>query len=113
LWTSRFDKNPAIVGQVVEVHDTTFTIVGVAPPGFLGVTRDWSPSPDLWLPLTKLAAVTSSFDGLDVFHQRDLRWLLVVGRLASGATHASTQAEMPEIAGRLSISDVASNKGWG
>jgi predicted permease len=48
LWNRRFRSDPAVIGKTVEVGlfggvYTTYTVVGVAPPGFRGVSEPWKP----------------------------------------------------------------------
>src|SRR5690606_22207825 len=40
LWERRFQSDPAIVGRTMELNDRTFEIVGVAAPGFRGLTDE-------------------------------------------------------------------------
>ena len=50
LWNERFHAAPGVVGSAVVVGTKTYTIVGVAPPGFTGVAA--GQPIDLWLPVT-------------------------------------------------------------
>src|SRR5262245_31467401 len=47
-WQRRFARDPAIVGKSVTVNGHPFTIIGVTPPDFFGVTV--GESPDIWAP---------------------------------------------------------------
>src|SRR5215475_13185005 len=47
-WQRRFARDPAIVGKSVAVNGHPFTIIGVTPPDFFGVTV--GESPDVWAP---------------------------------------------------------------
>ena len=47
-WQRRFARDPAIVGKSVAVNGHPFTIIGVTPPDFFGVTV--GEAPDLWAP---------------------------------------------------------------
>ncbi len=47
-WQRRFARDPAISGKSVAVNGYPFTIIGVTPPDFFGVTV--GESPDLWAP---------------------------------------------------------------
>ena len=38
-WQERFGANPAVIGQQLELNKTSFTIVGVTPPGFFGTLQ--------------------------------------------------------------------------
>ncbi len=37
LWTRRFGQDPGVIGRDIMLDDVPFTIVGVAPPKFLGM----------------------------------------------------------------------------
>ncbi len=47
LWMREFGGAPSVIGQPVRAGDQTFVIIGVAPQGFAGTTRNV----DLWLPI--------------------------------------------------------------
>src|SRR5262245_2976728 len=48
-WQRRFARDPAIVGKRITVNSYPFTIIGVTPPDFFGVTV--GEAPDLWAPM--------------------------------------------------------------
>lgn len=52
LWQRAFARNPAIVGQVMQFGDRPYTIVGVAPAGFTGVSM--AQPVDVFVPITHL-----------------------------------------------------------
>jgi predicted permease len=54
-WQRRFSCKPDVLGNVLPLNGTPFTIVGVAEPSFLGVAA--GDSPDVWLPLLMQAEV--------------------------------------------------------
>ncbi|HEY7055501.1 MAG TPA: ABC transporter permease [Vicinamibacterales bacterium] len=39
FWTRRFGADPAVIGRTIRLNTVAFTIVGVSPPGFTGLTR--------------------------------------------------------------------------
>lgn len=90
LWQRRFAGDPAVVGQTVEINERTVTVVGVAADGFRGATL----STELWLPLAMIGLVGSP----DILESRGTRFLPVLGRLVPGATVASAEAELDEVA---------------
>ena len=95
-WRREFDGNPAAVGRTIVLNGEAHTIVGVMPalrPPFAA---------DVWRPL---AANLAELDRGD--HS-----LLVVGRLAEGATLATGEAELQTIAARLAERYEESNRGW-
>ena len=44
----RFGADPAIIGRALVVNNLSLTVIGVAPPNFIGVNSIFGP--DLWLP---------------------------------------------------------------
>jgi len=47
LWTSRYGADPDIIGRSIEVNEAPYSVVGVLPRGFTGM----SGSAQLWLPI--------------------------------------------------------------
>ena len=95
LWQRRFGGRPDIVGRTVRLNAIDFTIVGVAPNGFMGVTVLFGP--DLWLPAmtTPLVAPRESAAWLT---DRSALSFNGVARLASGATIAQARAQLSTLA---------------
>jgi predicted permease len=54
-WQRRFARDPAIVGEAISVTGYPFTVIGVAPPEFFGVTV--GDAPDLWVPMMMRAQI--------------------------------------------------------
>lgn len=85
LWAERFGADSTLVGRSVSVNDHPHTVVGVAPPG---VTLYGA---DLW---TTMPVAPEEFP-------RDRRQFQILARIAPGATLAAVNAELDEIAGRV------------
>jgi putative ABC transport system permease protein len=98
LWLRRFDGDPTIVNQPITVNGESVSVVGVMPEGFSFIFRDI----DLWVPLA-LPETARTPRG---------RWMIVLGRLRSGATIAQAQTEMDAIHGRLTRAFPEFNTGW-
>ena len=76
-------------GATIAVNGRIVSIIGVAPPGFVG-TEIGGAAPELWLPV--------SFDGGEARLQEvRLSWLWVVGRLRPDVTVAQAQAAMTPV----------------
>ena len=95
-WQRRFGGANDVVGQALTINGTTFTVVGVGSPEFVGV---WLEQPvDIWAPLPTHAAVKYSqdysADGVDFsrpwMSQPGMRWLHVIVR-APRAQLAATE----------------------
>jgi predicted permease len=87
LWRRWFGADPGVVGRRLVLDDTPVTVAGVMPPGFrFPVTR----KAELW----KLSPYPDQMP-------RDMRFFLLVGRLAEGAQVAGAQAELKTFAQTL------------
>lgn len=55
-WQRRFARDPAIVGKSIALNGHPFTIIGVTPPEFFGITV--GEAPDLWAPAMMYAQIS-------------------------------------------------------
>ena len=102
FWERVLGSNPAIIGSAIKLDAQPFTVIGVMPQGFEFPT---STRVDAWAPL--------AFDPKDLHGQsRRARSLMVIGRLAPGASMADAQNQLSVLAGRISTEYASSNKGW-
>jgi putative ABC transport system permease protein len=93
LWQRRFGGSSNLVGQTIQLSDGNYTVVGIMPEGFRGV----SDRAELWLPMMMTSAVREASD-LEI---RDQRWHSVIARLKTGVSMGQAQSEMDTIARRL------------
>jgi len=91
-WLHRFAGDPSIVGRAVRVNEHPLTVVGVAAPGFHGVSLGFRPS--LYIPVTMKAVATPSWDDLE---DRRSRWLHVYARLKPGVSRERAEASIATI----------------
>ena len=96
LWKRRFGGDERILGTTVDLRGRSFTVIGVAAPGFHGVMRGLRI--DLFLPLA-----TRPLFGTrqDVVTTRDSRGFAVAARLRPGVDIDRAQAELDVIAADL------------
>jgi predicted permease len=87
LWRDRLGGVPDVVGRTLSIAEQAWTVVGVAPPGFRGVTG----STDLWIPV----------EAFDDGSERGSRYLQAVGRLAEGMTVGAAGEDLASVAARL------------
>ncbi|HEY1343105.1 MAG TPA: ABC transporter permease, partial [Bryobacteraceae bacterium] len=84
-WKRRFAGSPAVVGRIFGLGGVTFTIVGVAPPGFSG---EWIGKPaDLWIPKAMEFEVRSELP-----RNMGRRVTLMIARLKRGVRLEEAQA---------------------
>ena len=50
-WQQELAADPAVIGRVITINGTPFTVIGVMPGRFYGVDLN-EQSPDMWLPIT-------------------------------------------------------------
>ncbi|HKY03833.1 MAG TPA: ABC transporter permease, partial [Blastocatellia bacterium] len=105
LWQRRFNSDPNIVNQTLKINEKDFTVVGVMPEGFVGVTG----TAEIWIPMTMVSTIRSA----TVLQQRGSRWHQVIGRLKPSVTVAQAQADLTAIAEGLEQAYPASNKDRG
>jgi predicted permease len=98
LWQRRFGGREDILGQVLTLNRTPYTVVGVAPPGFRGARVTLS-TVELWVPLVQHPRMEG--DG-SLFADRDRFSVQVLGRLRNGASRSEAQAALQTVFGRLS-----------
>jgi predicted permease len=101
FWLRRYAGDSNVTGQHVTVNGSAYTIIGVLPKDFHLFDRDT----DLWMPIDRPGAETQ---------ERSFRsWLIAVGRLRSGVTLVSAQAEMNALGQRIAEAHPETNKDWG
>jgi len=84
LWSSRYARDPNIVGRTVIVNGMPTTVIGVMPRGF-----QFPANADIWRPMANFPSV--------VRQSRSDRRLAVLGRLAAGATEGQARAQIDAI----------------
>lgn len=96
-WNQRFNRDPGVIGRRFMLHGRAFTVIGIAPKGFMGETV--GQDPNLYVPLAMAEAV----DPGDPFVLHDppgvsrLMWLQVIGRRKPGVTLQQAQAAVDVI----------------
>ena len=94
IWKNQFNSDPRIVGSLVRLNRTPFTVVGVLPANFAGRLR----GPGIWIPFTMQRLF---YQGKDLFDDSSTRWLTVEGRLQPGRTRSEARSELALIAAQL------------
>lgn len=96
LWRRRFNSEPNIVGQTINLNDRAYNVIGVAPEFFKGTK--FGLALDFWTPMMMVEELDRSPKQLS---ERDSHWMNVLGRLKPGVSRAQASAEMSAIAQRL------------
>lgn len=99
FWQARMAGDTDVVGRSVGVNGQPFTVVGIAPEGFLGSQA--AMSVDLWLPMMMQQAVMAGDRIRDT--ARGDAFLSLMARLAPGATIADAQSGLSKAAADLAV----------
>ena len=95
-WQNHFKSDPGVVGRTVLVNRHPFTVIGVAPPGFVGTFS--ALSRDFFVPIVNEEQV----EGVNLLNARGNRWVSeVVGHLKPGVTPAQAAADLNSIQAEL------------
>jgi predicted permease len=97
-WKSRFNSAGNVIGKTLELNGAPFTVVGVAPQGFLGVSAVFGP--DVWLPATMAQQVLPP-ELQDVLQQRGKPFFQGIARLKSGVSRSQADASFETLAAAL------------
>jgi predicted permease len=95
FWKREFAGNPSVVGRVVRLNGTAFTVIGVAPETFSGMLV--FARPDFYMPLA-MASVFSTNPLKNFFIDRDDRELTLRARLKPGTPLRQARNELAVLA---------------
>ena len=99
-WT-RTGADPELIGKTIKINGDDYTVVGIAPHGFGGISALLTT--DLWLPLgvygTRSAKLMSGSRG--DLAARDRHELMVIGRLRAGISEEQALASVQAAAASL------------
>jgi predicted permease len=107
LWRTRFGADPNLVGTKLSINRHPFTVIGIAPKGFLGIFGGVAET--LWIPLSSLRELSP--DAPQDPLQTD--GLQVAMRLRPGIADATAAAELHTLARRFAAAQHSDNyNGW-
>ena len=95
-------SDPSIVGKRLRLGKQDVTIVGVAPPGFVGAVYGFN---------TDVIATLGTFASEGDMKERDHRWLLLIGRLRSEVSRQAAVAEVRVLSSQLETAFPKEHKG--
>jgi putative ABC transport system permease protein len=90
FWQRAFASDPAAIGRRVAVEGTAFTVVGVAPPDFIGLGMYIEP--DVTVPLTAFPKIAEHAPASLLTSPST--WVRVTGRLAPGVSIEQARASL-------------------
>jgi predicted permease len=94
LWMRRFGGDPNVIGRVIRLNESSFTVVGVLPAGFRTLEIPGAPGyPEMFQPL--------GYDLSQPFACRDCQHLHLIARIKAGVTAGQAHAELKTIMANL------------
>jgi putative ABC transport system permease protein len=97
FWRTRMGGSAGAIGSAVELGGTLFTVIGVMPPGFAGLSGE----AELWTPIAAYNLMYPELARFDFPHSRDVHFMRGIGRLKAGVSLQAAAAEMKTIGERL------------
>jgi predicted permease len=110
FWQRQLGADPNAIGRSITLNRQPFTVIGVAPEGFKGVTSIFGP--DLWVPSMMASQLLPRQFG-DWLHDRGAVAFNTAARLKPGVTPAQAESQLKTIAVALEREYPAANKGRG
>jgi hypothetical protein len=114
LWQRVFKGDRSSIGQTIRLNGNPHTLIGVAPPKFVGPVL--GSAPDVWLPTAlqpevdpPAAAVRRARGHSAIFDLRRSRGLMV-GRLPSGASINQVKSRAEVVSSRLEAAYPETNR---
>ncbi len=106
FWQERFAANPSIVGHAVTIDGTPFTIVGVAPKGFMGPYK--LIETQMYVPIGMAERLAEP--GPQLLTARDSYMVHTLARPKPGVTREQARVSLQLVADRLSREYPLTNK---
>ena len=118
FWSAAFGADADAVGGTLRIGARPYTIVGVAPAGFGGMTAPVL-TPAFWIPVARVDDVqpvvlesSRRSPGATRLERRGVRWMFVKGRLREGETVAGAAADLNGVMRSLEEEYPGSNGGF-
>jgi predicted permease len=105
-WQRRFGGDPSLVGRPIALNGRTFTVIGIAPESFTGLS--WAMAVSAFVPSGALGALMENGDAFRE-NRGTPAWRLM-GRMAPGTTVEQARAGVEVVAGRLAAAYPAEHK---
>lgn len=99
LWRDRFGADPTLVGKVVRLNNRPLTVVGIAPPEFVGTKAFLAMA--FWTPLETWRSGSGRW-----VDDRSQRSLSLIARLAPGRSLEQAESELAVLSARLGRSHI-------
>jgi predicted permease len=108
-WQRRFGGRAEVIGSELRLNGVAVTVIGITPPGFLGVNG--LVGPDVWLPFS-MAETLLPAEMRGIYTDRAKPMLQAIARLRPGVSSAGAQGNLTAIASGLARDYPATNDGY-
>jgi predicted permease len=88
FWQQSLSSDPGVIGKTISINAAPFTVIGVMPEAFHGITQELEP-PDIWVPVTMVQEILLQPGFLE---PRSYYFLHMVARRSPQSTPAGDQA---------------------
>ena len=93
FWQRQFGGDRNVIGKTLKIEGALFTVIGVTPPGFTGISADRSP--EITIPLNAEPLLLSDDNDIQKhLRQADFLFLDAAGRLKNGLTLETARAQL-------------------
>jgi predicted permease len=94
MWQTQYGASRSVLGTAVQIGPTIYTVIGVSPPGFVGLWADKPPA--AFIPLTSYAAGTGNKgpNGINWWETYSWGWMNVIVRRKPGVSVAVANADL-------------------
>ncbi len=99
LWARQFGSDLSLIGQVLTLNGTGYTVIGVTTPGFKGINTLSNPD-RIWIPTSMHEQVLTGTIA-DWIDERRALMVRVFGRIKPGLEIGEAEAALKTIASRL------------
>ena len=110
-WQRKFNRDPGIVGRSLTIQGQPVTIVGVSPPGFVGVSV--GEDAEITIPLNAVVPLSPNRPDRALLLQAGYQWLRILARPAPGLSGEQVQAGLNVVWKQIApvaVSEKASTK---
>ncbi|KAA6459080.1 FtsX-like permease family protein [Acidobacteria bacterium AB60] len=97
FWQRRYRADPQVLGSIVRIGTTPFTVIGIAPPEFTGTSIN-PQVPDFWVPLSMQAQLVP---GQDWLHKPDDFQFQFLSRLRPDLSVKQAEAQTDSLVRRF------------
>lgn len=107
-WQTWYGGRPDVLGETLRIDRAIYTIIGVAPPDFVGMSDQGVPA--LYVPIT---AYAFALRGANYPTRYGWSWLEIIARRKSEVTHAAADADLSAAFQQSWRAMEAADPGWG